>query len=105
MSISRRGFLGAILATATAPAVVSPGILMPVRKLWVPGWVGVDYGIDEGSCEQFVVIGKLPPYQCGGNGEVTHEDLQRSLRAYQREAMEMVERAFREGYAVSFTTR
>lgn len=46
MSISRRWFLGAILATATAPAVVSSGILMPVRKLWVPEpFIAIDEGI------------------------------------------------------------
>jgi hypothetical protein len=34
--VSRRGFLGAILAAATAPAVARSGILMPVKQVWVP---------------------------------------------------------------------
>lgn len=38
--MNRRGFLGAILALGVAPYVVSGGVgrgvLMPVRKLWVP---------------------------------------------------------------------
>lgn len=39
MSLSRRGFLGAALAAAVAPAIIrTPGILMPIR----PGLVVVD---------------------------------------------------------------
>lgn len=33
---TRRGFLGAILAAGMAPAVVGSGILMPIKKVWVP---------------------------------------------------------------------
>lgn len=34
---TRRGFLGAILAAAAAPAIITtPGILMPVRKIIAP---------------------------------------------------------------------
>lgn len=36
MSITRRGFLGAILASGTAPAVVKAQILMPVKKIILP---------------------------------------------------------------------
>jgi hypothetical protein len=36
MTISRRGFLGAILASGIAPAVGTAGILMPVKKIIVP---------------------------------------------------------------------
>ena len=40
MTISRRGFLTAMLAAGAAPYVMSGGIgrgvLMPVRELWVP---------------------------------------------------------------------
>lgn len=34
--MNRRGFLGAILATACAPAIVRGGILMPVRQIALP---------------------------------------------------------------------
>lgn len=34
--MERRGFLAAMLAAAAAPAVVRAGVLMPVRKIWVP---------------------------------------------------------------------
>lgn len=37
MTITRRGLLGAILATGVAPYVSKAGILMPVRKLALPG--------------------------------------------------------------------
>jgi hypothetical protein len=33
---TRRGFLGAMLAAAAAPAFVKAGVLMPVRKIIVP---------------------------------------------------------------------
>jgi hypothetical protein len=45
--MNRRGFLGAILATATAPAIVSSGVLMPVRKIWTPA-EPFFFAIDEG---------------------------------------------------------
>lgn len=34
--MQRRSFLAAVLAAATAPAIARSGILMPVRKVWVP---------------------------------------------------------------------
>jgi hypothetical protein len=35
--MNRRGFLQAILAAGVAPAVITtPGILMPVKQLWIP---------------------------------------------------------------------
>lgn len=35
--VTRRGFLNGILAAGVAPYVVTTaGVLMPVRKLWVP---------------------------------------------------------------------
>lgn len=33
---TRRGFLEAILATATAPTIVRGGILMPIKKIILP---------------------------------------------------------------------
>lgn len=36
MTLSRRSFLGVILAAGVAPAAIGSGILMPVRKLWTP---------------------------------------------------------------------
>lgn len=36
--MQRRSFLGAMLAAAAAPAIITtPGLLMPVKKLVVPG--------------------------------------------------------------------
>lgn len=35
-NMQRRGFLGAMLAAAVAPAAVRAGVLMPVKKVWVP---------------------------------------------------------------------
>ncbi len=44
--MNRRGFLGSILAACAAPYVMSGGIgrgvLMPVRKLWVPADARID---------------------------------------------------------------
>lgn len=37
--MNRRGFLGAILAAAAAPAIVRSGILMPVHEIIVPDWL------------------------------------------------------------------
>lgn len=34
--MNRRGFLQSILAAGVAPYVVSSGVLMPVKKIWVP---------------------------------------------------------------------
>lgn len=34
MTITRRGFMKAILAAGVAPSVVGSGILMPVRTIW-----------------------------------------------------------------------
>lgn len=34
--MNRRGFLGAMLAAAVAPAVVSSSVLMPVKTIWTP---------------------------------------------------------------------
>jgi hypothetical protein len=34
--MNRRGFLGSILAAGYAPAAIGSGVLMPVRKVWVP---------------------------------------------------------------------
>ena len=43
--MNRRGFLGAMLAAAVAPAVVKSGVLMPVRPIWTPPvWMGMDLG-------------------------------------------------------------
>ena len=36
MMITRRGFIGSILASMTAPAFIKAEILMPVRELYVP---------------------------------------------------------------------
>ncbi len=38
---TRRGFLASILAAGVAPVVIGSGILMPVRKLWVPPVGGI----------------------------------------------------------------
>lgn len=55
--MNRRGFLGAILATATAPAIVSSGVLMPVRKLWTPA--EPFFAIDEGHADVTRALRKL----------------------------------------------
>lgn len=34
--LSRRGFLAGIIAAGVAPAIVRPGLLMPVKPLWRP---------------------------------------------------------------------
>jgi hypothetical protein len=39
---TRRGFLAAALAACAAPAYVKAGILMPVKKVWNPAWIGID---------------------------------------------------------------
>lgn len=36
--MNRRGLLGAILAAGMAPAAIGSGILMPVRRVWVPSF-------------------------------------------------------------------
>lgn len=46
---TRRGFLSAALAAFAAPAYVKAGILMPVKKVWAPTWIGVDHGTDYGA--------------------------------------------------------
>jgi hypothetical protein len=46
---TRRNFLtglAGILASGFAPAAVGSGVLMPVRKVWTPRWVGMDFGSD-----------------------------------------------------------
>lgn len=55
--MNRRGFLGAILATATAPAIVSSGVLMPVRKIWTPA--EPFFAIDEGHTDATRALRKL----------------------------------------------
>lgn len=68
MSMSRRGFLGTILATAAAPAIVKAQILMPVKKIILPnpggivlpeGWVKADgrtlYYPDFDICSMYAV--------------------------------------------------
>lgn len=59
--MNRRGFLGAILATGVAPAVVGSGVLMPIRQILSPSlrpagyrWeAGVPraFGVDRGASE------------------------------------------------------
>ena len=37
MEMTRRGFLQGMLAIGVAPAIITtPGLLMPVKKLWAP---------------------------------------------------------------------
>lgn len=43
---TRRGFLSAALAACAAPAYVKAGILMPVKKVWTPPLMGMDFGSD-----------------------------------------------------------
>lgn len=43
--MNRRGFLAGILASGVAPAAVGSSILMPVRKLVAPQWIGVDLAL------------------------------------------------------------
>lgn len=38
MTLSRRGFLGGILAAAAAPMIVRAGILMPIKPALVAAW-------------------------------------------------------------------
>lgn len=49
MTITRRGFLtgmAGIFAAGAAPAIITtPGLLMPVRKLITPEWVGIDRAV------------------------------------------------------------
>lgn len=47
MMIPRRGLLAGLGALLAAPAIIRPGLLMPVRP--VPLVVGVDLGRDEGT--------------------------------------------------------
>lgn len=47
--MNRRNFLASILAAGVAPAAVGSGILMPVRKIVVPRWVGMDLGSGEAT--------------------------------------------------------
>ena len=37
--LARRGFLAGLIATLAAPAIIRPGLLMPVRRILIP----VDY--------------------------------------------------------------
>lgn len=43
--MNRRGFLGAILAAATAPAIVRIESLMPVRQLMLDDWLPTASGV------------------------------------------------------------
>ncbi len=89
MAITRRGFLGGILAAAAAPAIVKAGVLMPVRSIIVPRFIymGIDWASepDRAGYVAFVHpnmardIGDLPGFvpcdQYGGlllRGEVGH---------------------------------
>lgn len=45
---TRRGFLAAALAACAAPAYVKAGILMPVKQVWAPALMGMDFGTDGG---------------------------------------------------------
>lgn len=38
--MNRRGFLKSMLAAGAGAAIITtPGLLMPVRKIWTPAWV------------------------------------------------------------------
>ena len=50
--MNRRSFLSAILAAGVAPAVVGSGILMPVRKIIVPGPDGLLGPVGPGPCPE-----------------------------------------------------
>lgn len=43
MSMNRRGFLGAILATGMAPAFVKAGVLMPIKTIWTPPPIQLEF--------------------------------------------------------------
>ena len=52
--MNRRGFLGAMLAAAVAPAVVKSGVLMPVRPIWTPPvWMGMDFGVEDFTAQAY----------------------------------------------------
>jgi hypothetical protein len=36
--MNRRGFLSGLISAIAAPAIVRPGILMPIKPSLVPGW-------------------------------------------------------------------
>lgn len=54
---TRRGFLGAILAAGVAPAFAGSGVLMPVKKLWVPPVLGMDWAIDDEMQSSMILWG------------------------------------------------
>lgn len=68
--LSRRGFLGAILAAAVAPAIIrTPGLIMPVKPILDLRPMNPDYldGLDRlqrALCEPILVRAEhlLPPY-------------------------------------------
>jgi hypothetical protein len=43
MTIQRRSFIAGILGAAMAPAIVRSGILMPVKRVWVPEGVTLTF--------------------------------------------------------------
>lgn len=67
--MKRRSFLAGILAAGMAPAAVGSGILMPVRKVWVPPAPKVFSGIDLGFDDR----GILTLYDGAGNLLTTME--------------------------------
>lgn len=46
MFSNRRGFLTGIIAGVTAPAIVRPGLLMPIKPSLVPGYTIRQFGVD-----------------------------------------------------------
>lgn len=62
--MNRRGFLGAVLAAAAAPYVVTKaGVLMPVKQIVTPErfWIAVDLAAEGGG--NCAVVGQLQMWQ------------------------------------------
>lgn len=61
---TRRGFLGAILAAAAAPAIVRAGSLMPIYVPPAePVIVGVDWGVEPDHAAAYILFAHLSMFE------------------------------------------
>ena len=101
--LTRRGLIGTLLA---APVIIrTPGLLMPVKAIREPLWMGLDWAATMTHYQSMALFdaeGRLVEYQEWAT-EISNEALPDALALHQNEVTERAQALVKSGSLVSWT--